>query len=279
VKSYHDQVNAEVDPDQNGTCAWETGDCGNVYRRIQYYEYIAMAVLAHPHGEHHDSTMIVPGFGWKESELLDNRYRYTGIEIFNSSEAGPKAWYEGRFEDTGRMKQPLCTDWWDKVLNQGKAVWGFGTDDCHNTVQNGKSFNRSWIVVNSNRAFQDSLDMENDIIQNIQAGNFYTVVREPDIRTGLSDTGPSDNGPSLEVTCFTSTIQVKTDRPSRFQFLAWSDEGKMRATGTAGAPRVSASFQGSETDKYIRIVVDQARDGVPYRVFSQPLFVIKATPK
>jgi hypothetical protein len=278
VKNYHDQVNAEVDPDQNGTCAWHTGDCANVYRRVQYYEYIAMAVLAHPHGEHHGSAHLIPGFGWKESELLDSRYRYTGIEIFNSSEAGPKAWYEGRFEDTGRMKQPLCLDWWDEVLKQGKAVWGFGSDDCHNTAGNGKSFNRSWIVVNSDRAFQDSLDMENDIIQNIEAGNFYTVVRDPDNRGGLSSLGPFDNGPSLEVKCVANTIRVITDRPSRFQFLVCQDSGQMRPVGPVGPLSLSSSFRGFDTDKYVRIVVDQTRDGEPYRVFSQPLFVIKAKP-
>lgn len=277
----------EVDPDRNGTVAFDTGDPDNLPARIGYYQHIGMAVLAHPHLEHHDSISlgvgdadVIPGAGWNLEELLNFRqYTYTGIEIFNSSEAGVKAWYEGRWGDqsSGRFKQPFCLDWWDEALKVGPGIWGFAGDDSHHPVDNGTSFNRAWIVVNSSRPFENSKEMERDIINNIKSGNFYAVVRRPEARMTIPEQGPSDNGPELHITCLGPVITVRTDRPSDIAFHICSDTGEMRVDFVAAVQEASYDKVTRE-DKYVRIVVHQIRDCEHYQVFSQPLHVIKANP-
>lgn len=292
VKEYHDTIRSDVDPDQNGTIAWDTGDCENVFTRIQYYDYVGMAVLAHPHGEHHDDVW---GYGWSRGELLDTRNNYTGIEIFNSSEAGPKEWYEGIIPsssggvvgpDAG-MKEPFCLDWWDEVLQQGRAAWGFGADDCHNPSQNNKSFNRAWIVVNSDLAFRNDGGMELDILRNIKAGNFYTVVRSPSFLTVPPGPGPAGNGPVLKITVDGQKIKVNTDEEgSNIVFVVAKQDGsltKVEIQATQDGPVTKGKFNPApqtatytidNTVKYVRVEVNQTRsDGEKYVAYSQPLFV------
>lgn len=285
IGSYYQQD--EVDPDRNGTVALPTDNPAHLPERLGYYEHIGMAVVAHPHLEHHDKeygTLLehpaaLPGAGWSLEELLAFCRIYTGIEIFNSSEAGVKAWYEGVWgdQDPGRLKHPMAVDWWDEVLKTGRRVWGFAGDDSHYPVDNGTSFNRSWIVVNSSRPFEDTPDMERNIIENIRQGNFYCVVRRPEARDIIEEQGPADRGPELKIGCLGRTIIVKTDRISDIAFHICPDTGEMRREMVTSV--MSASFDRvTPQDKYVRIVVHQVRDCEYYQVFSQPLFVIKGNP-
>ncbi len=275
----------EVDPDRNGTVAFDTGDPANLTARLGYYEHIGMAVIAHPHLEHHDSVAfqldVIPGAGWELNELLNFRqYMYTGIEIFNSSEAGVKAWYEGVWGDQspGRLKQPFAVDWWDEALKRGPGIWGFANDDSHwPGGNNGTSFNRGWIVVNSARPFENSIEMERDIINNIKRGNFYSVVRRPEARVTLTELGPADNGPELHIVCWGPALMVNTDRVSDIAFHICSDSGVMRMEFVAGVKSVIFTNV-TPQDKYVRVVVHQIRDCEHYQVFSQPVYVIKANP-
>lgn len=63
-------------------------------------------------------------------ELLAGLTGYVGIEIYN----GVSERAEG---------SALATDRWDQLLSQGKRVWGFGNDDCHES----RDFGIVWNMV------------------------------------------------------------------------------------------------------------------------------------
>ncbi len=269
VDWYYNNVRNDVDPDRNGTVVWDTGDCENVPARTSYYNHVAVEVLAHPHKSHGDDLPHYQGWSLDESKDSD----YCGIEIYNSSESE-------------NDNVSFCTDWWDEILKLNKVVWGFGGDDCHNVFGNMKSFNRSWIVVNSNRSLrtEPAKQIERDIIENIKEGNFYTVVRSPDrgaTYKGLTPSdGPDDYGPTLQITTYAHTIRVSTDEDlvSSIYFVHCSDLGIVSREGPYQGP--SASFYPPSTDRYVRIEVEQTRsDGELYRAYSQPLSLVKAQPQ
>ncbi|HOZ47714.1 MAG TPA: CehA/McbA family metallohydrolase [Candidatus Hydrogenedentes bacterium] len=68
------------------------------------------AILNHPNWE--------KSFNHCPQECLDRWQGYAGIEIYN----GIIRNLEG---------SPFATDRWDRLLAQGRRVWGYATDDCH----------------------------------------------------------------------------------------------------------------------------------------------------
>lgn len=256
----------DPDPDKDGECGWKTGKCANIFRRLHYYNDVAMAVVAHPHDKHADSTLPLGRGGWLRSELLNPKNRFTGIEVFNASCAGGS-------------EQPFAVDWWDEALQSYHPAWAFAGDDCHNVGGNRKSFNRAWIVVNSAKTFEITSEMESDLLLNIRSGNFYAVVRSPEKRDLLPTDGPPDLGPRLTVRGAGSLITATIDQPGKIAFRVFSDANESRITTAGeGVGVTQASIAAGQNDKYVRIEVDQIRNGELYRAYSQPLFVIKANP-
>lgn len=259
VAWYHDNVDPDRDADQDGLDDRGTRDCDGIQGRIDYITQVqgSLAVLAHPKASHD----WLGGEGFTLSELKQRR-SYTGIEIFNAG----GLW---------------ATDWWDEVLSLGKKVWGFGSDDCHQVLQNNKSFNRTWIVVNSENgpasaylgsaAQQDAL--RQDELQNIADGNFYTVVRSPQYPGDSPSDGSSDLGPKLEISVLADVVHVKTDRTCQaIRFIGSQGTLLQQRTNL-----VQDNYRvNTATEKYVRIEVEQLRDdGQRYIAFSQPLFVIQ----
>lgn len=271
---------ADVDEDfLDDSCS-----CEKIQRRIDYLcDRGGFVVLAHPMSGHEHSWARHPvglcGEGWRLRDLMRNE-NYHGIEIFN--------------------KTLDSRDYWNRLLCSRKRVWGFGVDDFHGSLKqvdrafilnpitaNNTSFNRSWIVVNSNvdktQAQEDIL--RQDIIQNIKVGNFYTVLRGSD-KTGNEDTagvGPTDDiGPALHITVSANSITISTDPET--------DEIKtskiLIVRGKFGPGEISYThvrFHGdqprrftyklSEWEDWVRFEIMQTRKNEEYLALSQPLFV------
>lgn len=85
-----------------------------------------------------------------QQELLEQTMGYTGIEIYN----GVTRRSEGA---------PQATERWDRVLGQGRKVWGFANDDSHVAVDDGVAWN---MVQCDSRA-------PGDIVQAMRQGRFY----------------------------------------------------------------------------------------------------------
>lgn len=165
-----------------------------------------------------------------------------------------------------------------EVLRTGKRAWAFGADDCHSVVNNRRTFNRCWIVVNSrlgpagNYVDLSEGALQSDILQNIKTGNFYTVMRSPDLKGDTPGDGPDDIGPLVKIAALSNVIVVWTDRESRFRFSSYPS--------SAGSIKRAARFATYELRgdaQYVRVMVKQRRsDGELYRAILQPLFVIES---
>lgn len=208
----------------------------------------ALVVLAHPAG---DYALGGVGPTYEQDELLNN-FNYTGIEI----------WTPGS----------NSIDWWDSVLMQGRQVWGFASDDCEDLE--GGSFNRGWLMVNTEKgpltyyADNNKEDLiRQDIVQNIKTGNFYAVVRGPN---GNPETNTDDSGPMLIIWVDGPTLHVLTDQPdSIIRFITGNGPQQLETP----TPELGASYTITGTESFIRVEVEQMRNGVQYMAYSQPIFV------
>lgn len=81
-------------------------------------------VLNHPNWQSH--------FNHFPQELMESLTRYLGIEIYN-----------GVIERLEGMA--LATDRWDRLLSQGRRVWGFAHDDSHSRELG--DIGRGWLYV------------------------------------------------------------------------------------------------------------------------------------
>ncbi len=99
-------------------------------------------VLNHPNWQSH--------FNHCPQELMEKLQGYAGIEIYNG--------VIERLEGT-----PLATDRWDKLLAQGRRVWGFGTDDAHAP----QDVALAWSVVQVDSRTPEA------IIESLRTGRFY----------------------------------------------------------------------------------------------------------
>lgn len=102
-----------------------------------------LSVFCHPNWE---ST-----FNHCPQEKLEQYQAYTGIEIFN----GVTVWVEGN---------PYATDRWDRLLSQGRRIWGVADDDCHIETDLGVGWN---VVQTSGERTAAA------IIEALREGRFY----------------------------------------------------------------------------------------------------------
>ena len=240
------RVDPNLDGDRDGISKFKTCPCANIGARLDYYTNVqgTVAVLAHPRDGHRRGWFSCPG-GWTLEELKQYANEYTGIEIYNAT--------------TGD-----CCAWWDEVLRSGKRVWGFGSDDMHD-LDSRKHFNRSWIVVNSERSPAEQWD----ILANIKAGNFHTVVRDPDV-TGEPGGGELDwIGPELYISVEENCIRVETDEDSHIGLIG-SRNGVPTAISASGPGR-SLVYHAQEGDQYFRAVVRRTQHERVYASSSQPI--------
>lgn len=102
----------------------------------------AFAILNHPNWQSH--------YNHFSQELMEQLQGYVGIEIYN-----------GVIERLQGI--PLATDRWDRLLSQGRRVWGFGTDDSHRP----EDVARSWSTVQVDERTPEA------IIEALRTGRFY----------------------------------------------------------------------------------------------------------
>ncbi|MBN1378001.1 MAG: hypothetical protein JXA04_02065 [Gammaproteobacteria bacterium] len=234
------------------------GPCGPEHewpaqRRIDYViNQGGIAVLAHPYDSDH---------GWSENKILNDLDRFTGIEIFNPGQRGP-----------GGGNNMRTINLWDRLLQQGRKVWGFSGDDCHDV--DGDHFNLGWILVNSNKNAReywegenpkDPQEFRNDLVANIKLGNFLAMTRNypPDGH------GSTDTGPQVKIQTLGGIVSVSTEEIS----------SKIRIIGNSGNILASArnknglSYTLTGEEKYLRVEVEQLKNGVEILAYSQPLMV------
>jgi len=100
------------------------------------------AIISHPNWEE--------DFNHCSQEFLNTWKYYTGIEIYN----GVVRRLPGN---------PCATDRWDRLLSQGKLVWGYADDDAHWE----ETYGVAWNVVQI-----ETLTKEN-VLNALRKGNFY----------------------------------------------------------------------------------------------------------
>lgn len=307
-----DKLDKSRDKNLDGTDDRASRPCENIQERINYISDIqeTISILAHPTGSHSPD-----GIGFTLDELKVNK-GYTAIEICNAAASFP-IWSVYSNYDTNNA---TTESWWDETLKYKKyAIWGFANDDCHNI--NGIEFNRCWNVVNCNSNFsgflpyinfikefeqnyKDQLDslsdnkkaeilskayygyhykalLQQDILNNLKNGNFYSVVRSPK-ETSNNRKGTTDLGPKLEISVEDKTILVSTDLvDSSIRFIIGNDiENSQYKPQTITKTGKIASYTCSGDELYVRIEIEQERptglsDGSKetYVAFSQPIFV------
>jgi hypothetical protein len=212
-------------------------------RITKFAEDGSLVVIAHPQGRYKEG-----GTFWEYDELF-GLGGYSGIEIISGQ-------YDSRYT-------------WDSLLTCQRRSWAFAADDCEN-IQ-GTAFNRGWIVVNSSLGpisdYMDSPQREqftSDILGSIKAGNFYAVSRVVNADSGP---GSTDLGPLLRIETDGQTIQAWTDRvDSTIRFVSRGNP----LTETVG---VGASYTANGVEEYIRVEVEQQRNGITYVAYSQPVFI------
>ena len=147
-----------ADGDANGVCDLTTCQCEHLQPRVDYEKEIgALTVIAHPNSGHDDDVWLGVHADCEDGtslQDLQNTTNYTGIEIFN---AGSPTWSDAM---------------WDEAMSYSpgnRTTWCFAADDCHDVALNKKSFNRGWIIVNSDEAKPTQVG----VIDAIRSGNFY----------------------------------------------------------------------------------------------------------
>jgi hypothetical protein len=206
-----------------------------------------IAILNHPYASH----------SWDESKVLNDLKNFHGIEIYN---AGP-------FSTMNLDAMMLWEDIADRGISKGRPVWGFATDDSHNIYST--SFNKGWIVVNSDKKFTQDIEFEDEIIEQIIAGNFYSVARDFynwEHKSGLNNT---DKGPAMNITVNNNTIHFSSDLICKN--IYWQGEGKRTLKTDRQVKSSSYTLNGSED--FVRVSIFQNRKGEYYKAWSQPLFI------
>lgn len=180
------------------------------------------AVFCHPNWESH--------FNHCPQEKLEQFQGYAGIEIFN----GVTVWVEGN---------PYATDRWDRLLSQGRRVWGFADDDCHVPTDLGVGW--SMVQTDGDRSVRA-------ILGALREGRFYAS-------TGVFIERITASGP---------TVEVHTRDEARISVM--SNHGFRRATSEGK----TLSFTVPDDAGYTYIRIECAGFG-DRKAWSQPFFITR----
>lgn len=159
---------------------------------------------------------VVPHPNWEKSfahcpqSFLESWKGYIGIEVYN----GVVRRLDG---------SPLATDRWDRLLGQGRKVWGFGSDDSHRPEDDEIAWN---MVQSTDRSATAILDA-------LISGRFYAS-------TGVY---------IKTIRVFGRTIDVRTENAERI--IAYSDFGHREAT--VDGDRMVFTIPDSASIQYVRI--------------------------
>jgi hypothetical protein len=259
-----------ADGDANGVCDLTTCQCEHLQPRVDYEKEIgALTVIAHPNSGHDDDVWLGVHADCEDGtslQDLQNTTNYTGIEIFN---AGSPTWSDAM---------------WDEAMSYSpgnRTTWCFAADDCHDVALNKKSFNRGWIIVNSDEAKPTQVG----VIDAIRSGNFYSVVRSPEIAGDAADCFSDDDGPIMYIAAHDTRIMVMADRVcDSIKFIGGVIVTPVPDTVAFAAGMVlkkevntaATVYTLGGYEKYVRVVLWQTRsNGQSYAAYSQPLYVTR----
>lgn len=177
-------------------------------------------IICHPHAFHDDY--------WPVEKLLELN-NYTGLEIYNNNV---------KFDNKGRA---VAVDLWDKLLSNGKRIFGFANDDMHIFQRCGGAFN---MVLASERTSDCILD-------SIKKGSFYAS-------TGIFLD-------AIDVVNNVLTVELKHKHiPADFSFIGSNGLILKQSTGNA------ASYNCIGDEGYIRIEIKR-EDGA--MAWTQPFWI------
>lgn len=159
--------------------------------------------------------------------LLEQLNGYAGIEIFN----GVILVLEG---------SEYATDKWDRLLTQGKRVWGFATDDSHDNGHRGLG----WVMVQTGDRTPDG------IADAMRRGSFY------------ASTGVTFDEISVEGL----TVRVRAANAQKLR--VFGSLGRMQAT--ADGTEITHTVNPEKAGNYVRVEAYGAGSAIAW---TQPLFV------
>lgn len=177
-------------------------------------------IICHPHAFHD---------GYWPIEMLSRLENYTGIEIYNNNV---------KFDNKGRA---AATDLWDKLLSQGKKVFGFANDDMHVFQRCGGAFNMVLAYEKSSKA----------ILEGIKKGSFYAS-------TGILLDSIEVNGSSI-------TVELKHKHiPAAFYFIGLNGRILKQTIGN------TSSYNCAIDEGYVRVEIKR-EDGA--MAWTQPFWI------
>ncbi len=141
----------------------------------------SFAIVAHPNWE--------PTFTHWDQHALESLHGYLGVEIYN----GITRRHRG---------DPQATNRWDRLLGEGRKLWGYAHDDSHEAVD----FGIAWNMV------QESERNPEAIVAALREGRFYGS-------TGVT---------IREIAVEGATIHIQTEDAQCI--IAYSDHGHREAT-------------------------------------------------
>ncbi|MGQ9540219.1 MAG: CehA/McbA family metallohydrolase [Armatimonadota bacterium] len=176
-----------------------------------------LVILNHPNwGENYNH--------WRDSQLFALE-RYHGIEIYNNV----IEYLEG---------SPYALDRWDKLLSQGRRVWGYANEDTHRTFQIGSA----WNMVNVRERSKEAL------LEGLQSGRFYAS-------TGVL---------LEEIAVEDGYFRVRSVNAKELRLISQNGEVLERITGGR------ATFSLSKARVYVRV---EAIGEGSARAWTQPVFL------
>lgn len=147
-------------------------------------KYGGVSVICHPHLYYND---------YWSYEDLSSLYGFSGIEIYNHNE---------KMNNAGRS---LATDLWDKLLNDGRKIYGYANDDMHHSSRVGGGY---MMVAASNHK---------ELLDALRVGLFYSS-------TGLDIKSYEIVNNQISIRfdnefCSQITINIIVDGMNKFTFL------------------------------------------------------------
>lgn len=178
----------------------------------------ALAIVNHPNWQRH--------YNHFPQEMLEALTGYGGMEIYN-----------------GCIRRlpgvPLATDRWDRLLSQGRRIWGHGVDDAHRP----EDFGRAWDVVLTDERSPEA------VLNALRTGSFYAS-------TGVAITS---------IVVGDDSVQVETEDAGLI--LAVSGDG--RIVGEEEAGRMELPIP-PEASGYVRLECYGRGDSMAW---TQPFFL------
>lgn len=167
---------------------------------------------------------------------LDDLNHYVGIEIYNTN--------CDRESLTGN-----AVDYWDYLLQRGKKVFGFASDDGHadDIDREIKEYYGGWICVSSDKLGQK------DIVNSIKNGDFY-----------------ASNGPEIKrIEMVGKEVFIETSLVKSIAFITYPEHG-VNVYDKDGKDISQATFEMDDNINYLRIEIT---DAFGKKAWSNPIFL------